>query len=211
MLLRPLRFLQLHLLVCLTLATASLAFAADNYPIATFGGTRTVLRSTDSAGVHVPHVIVDSTAAAAGGTVIVSGTFTPAATSHTALDVVGGVVSFSSLGAAGTTVAITSATFEIDGATAEATAWRLCFYPATPASAYADDAAFDYASGDRPWLGCLDLGTAVDQGSTQWIEVHGINKFIKLTGTGIFGYLINLTTLTPAAVAHVATITAVPF
>ena len=80
-----------------------------------------------------------------------------------------------------------------------------------PSSATADDGAWDLPSGDRAsYLGYVDLGTAVDLGSTQWVETHGINKALKLSGTGVFGYLTNITTLTPAAVAHIVTLHAVP-
>lgn len=132
-----------------------------------------------------------------------SATFTPAATSHVANDVVGGAQEFTAVGNSATSILITGAELEIDGATAEATAWRLHLYSVTPPSATADDGAWDIPSGDRAsYLGYIDLGTAVDQGSTQWIETQGINKQVKLAGTSLFGYLINLTTLTPAAVAH---------
>lgn len=139
-----------------------------------------------------------------------SATFTPAASSHTAGDVNGGAQNFASIGPSGGRIMITSATLEIDGGTAEATAWRLHLYNVTPPSASADDAAWDLPSGDRAsYLGYVDLGTAVDLGSTQWVEVNIINKQIKLSGTGLYGYLVNLTTLTPAAVAHIVTLHAV--
>jgi hypothetical protein len=139
-----------------------------------------------------------------------SATFTPAAASHTAGDVNGGAQEFTSMGPSGGRVIITSATLEIDGGTAEATAWTLYLYNVTPPSATADDGAWDLPSGDRAsFLGKIDLGTAVDLGSTQWVEVHGINKQIKLSGTSVFGYLVNATTLTPAAVAHIVTLHAV--
>ena len=46
---------------------------------------------------------------------------------------------------------------------------------------------------------------------TQVCETNNINKPIKLAdnGTSVFGYLVNLTTLTPAAVAHTVTLFAV--
>jgi hypothetical protein len=43
----------------------------------------------------------------------------------------------------------------------------------------------------------------------QWVEVHGLNKSVKLAGTSLFAYLVNLTTVTPAAVAHTVTLHAV--
>lgn len=140
-----------------------------------------------------------------------SATFTPAANSHTAGDANGAAGTFALAAPSGCVFMITDASLEIDGGTAEATAWRLYLYNVTPPSAYADDAAWDLGSGDRAsYLGYVDLGTALDLGSTQWVETHGINKSIKLSGTGVFGYLVNLTTLTPANVAHIVTITGTP-
>lgn len=137
-------------------------------------------------------------------------TFTPAASSHVANDCNGAAGTFSSMGPSGGRIMITSASVEIDGATAEATAWRLYLYNVTPPSATADDGAWDLVSGDRTaFLGYVDLGTAVDLGSTQWVENNQINKQIKLAGTDLFGYLVNLTTLTPANVAHIVTLHAV--
>jgi hypothetical protein len=135
-------------------------------------------------------------------------TFTPAAASHTAGDCNGAAAAFTTMGTASSRVMITSASLEIDGATAEATAWRLYLYNVTPPSATADDGAWDLASGDRTaFLGYVDLGTAVDLGSTQWVEVHGINKQVLLAATpSIFAYLVNLTTVTPANVAHIVTL-----
>lgn len=139
-----------------------------------------------------------------------SATFTPAAASHTAGDVNGGAQEFALAANNAGHLMITSATLRIDGGTAEATAWRLHLYGVTPPSALADDAAWDLPSGDRAsYLGYVDLGTAVDVGSTQWVEALQINKHVALTGTSLFGYLVNLTTLTPAAVAHVVTLHAV--
>jgi hypothetical protein len=139
-----------------------------------------------------------------------SATFTPAAASHVAGDVNGGAQEFTSMGLSAGRIMITSASLEIDGGTAEATAWRLYLFNVTPPSAIADDGAFALPSGDRAsYLGQIDIGTAVDLGDTQWVETHGINKQIKLSGTSVFAYLVNLTTLTPANVAHIVTLHAV--
>lgn len=140
----------------------------------------------------------------------VAATFTPAASSHVAGDVNGGAQTFAAMGLSGRPIMITGASLEIDGGTAEATAWRLYLYNVTPPSATADDGAWDLPSGDRAsFLGYVDLGTAVDLGSTQWVETQGINKQVKLSGTALFAYLVNTTTLTPAAVAHIVTLHAV--
>lgn len=136
-----------------------------------------------------------------------SASFTPIAASHVAGDVNGAAQEFASLGSSGGQVMITSATILVAGGTAEATAWRLHLYSVTPPSALADDAAWDLPSGDRAsYLGFVDLGTATDVGSTLWGEVHGTNKHLRLSGTSLFGYLVNLTTLTPQAVAHTVTL-----
>jgi hypothetical protein len=106
---------------------------------------------------------------------------------------------------------ITDADLYIDGGTAEATAWRLHLYNVTPPSALADDAVFDVPSGDRSaYLGYIDLGTGVDLGATQGVQNAGVNRTVKLSGTSVFGYLVNLTTLTPAAVAHRVQLKGVP-
>jgi hypothetical protein len=140
-----------------------------------------------------------------------SATFTPAASSHVANDVVGGAQQFSLGAPSGCVFMITDAEFEIDTGTAQATAWRLYLYNVTPPSAIADDGAWDLPSGDRAsFLGYIDLGTAIDFGSTQWVESHGVNKTVKLSGTSVFGYLVNLTTLTTAAVAHIVKLYGVP-
>src|SRR6478609_7091554 len=78
-----------------------------------------------------------------------SATFTPAAASHVAGDVNGGAQSFALGAISGSRIMITSAALEIDGGTAEATAWRLYLYNVTPPSASIDDAAWDLPSGDR--------------------------------------------------------------
>lgn len=140
-----------------------------------------------------------------------SATFTPAAASHVANDCNGAAAEFALAAPSGCRFMITDAELEIDGGTAEATAWRLYLYNVTPPSATADDGAWDLPSGDRAsFLGYVDLGTAVDLGSTQWVQTTGINKTVKLSGTSVFGYLVNLTTLTPAAVAHIVKIYGLP-
>ena len=158
---------------------------------------------------------VDASAAAPvpvyGVGVSASATFTPAASSHTANDVVGGAQTFALGALSGSVFMITDAELLINSSTAQATAWRLYLYNVTPPSATADDGAWDLPSGDQAsFLGYIDLGTAIDLGSTQWIENHGVNKTIKLSGTGVFGYLVNLTTLTTAAVAHTVKLYGVP-
>lgn len=155
-----------------------------------------------------PGTPVDINGAVIGGCFSDTVTFTPAAASHTAGDS-NGVAQEFDFGAAATgrSLMITSASMMIAGGTVEVTAWRLYLFSATPPSALADDAAFVLASGDRAsFLGYVDIGTAVDLVDTQWVETHQINKQLKLTTGSVFGYLVNLTTLTPAAVAHTVTL-----
>lgn len=139
-----------------------------------------------------------------------SATFTPAAANHVAGDVNGGAQEFALAAAIGSRIMITGAELLIAGGTAEATAWTLYLFSVTPPSAVADDGAYTLPSGDRAsFLGKIPLGTAADEVDTQWIETQGINKQIKLSGTSVFGYLVNGTALTPAAVAHTVTLHAV--
>lgn len=185
----------------------SLAFAAF-LAASNFAVAEDVGQSSSSGGaIAASLAIIDNL------TQTVSATFTPAATSHTAGDAVGAATSFASLGPSGTTVLIASASLEIDNTAAPATAWRLYLYNVTPPSAIADDAAWDIPSGDRTALACfIDLpSTATDQGSTQYVRVEGANVACKLSGTGLFGYLVNLTTASLTASAHIVTISAVPF
>lgn len=142
-----------------------------------------------------------------------SGTFTPAAASHVAGDAHGVAQEFSLLdrfgGAipSGASIRITSATLEIDGATIETTAWRVHLFTVTPPSALADDAAFALAAADRAsYVGYVDLSQVIDLGDTLYIDMPNLNKQCKLAGTSLFGYLVNGTTLTPAAVAHIVTL-----
>lgn len=145
-----------------------------------------------------------------------SATFTPAAASHTAGDSVGVAAEFvlkdnqGGTPSAGATLNIVNASMIIAGGTVETTAWRLHMFSVTPPSALADDAAFLLASGDRSsYLGYIDLSQVVDLGDSLFIEMPNINKIVTLTGTSLFGYLVNGTTLTPQAAAHTVTIRAV--
>jgi hypothetical protein len=135
-------------------------------------------------------------------------TFTPAASSHTANDCVGAAQEFALGATSGARVMLTSATLYIDNTAALATAWRLHLYNVTPSSAIADDAAWDFADADvAQYLGFIDLpSTATDLGTNQFVQIDGLNKQIKLTGTSVFGYLQNLSTVTLTASAHQVTL-----
>lgn len=138
-----------------------------------------------------------------------SATFTPAATSHTAGDVVGAAAQFSLNAPTGALLKIVSASMLVAGGTNETATWRLHLYNVTPPSAAADDAAFDLPSGDRAsYLGYFDFAQLVDLGSTLFIEATP-SKVIKLSGTSVFGYLTTLATVSTAAIARTVTLNTV--
>jgi len=133
-------------------------------------------------------------------------TFTPAASSHTTPAVFGGAQEFKSLGQVGSMVSILGCSLRIDGST-ETTTWTLHLYDQTPPSALADAASFSIASGDRGnYLGNISLAQVVVFGASCWIENNNIWKPVRLRSSSLFAYLVNGTTVTPAAVAHVVTI-----
>ena len=138
---------------------------------------------------------------------------------YAAKDVIGAAtgstaaLTFASMGPSAGRVVLTSCALEIDlaGVIAGMTSYRLYLYNVTPPSALGDNAAFDLPSGDRAsYLGYVDLGTPVDLGSTLYVELNGINKQIKLSGTSIFAYLVTIGTYTPSSAdVHVITLHAV--
>jgi hypothetical protein len=108
---------------------------------------------------------------------------------------------------------ITDVSLLIAGGTIETTVWTLHLYNVTPPSALADDAAFNLPSGDRTaYLGSISIPQVVDLGDTLYIKSANDSTLgtFKLAGTSLFGYLTNVTTLTPQAVAHTVTITGYP-
>jgi len=145
-----------------------------------------------------------------------SATFTPAASGHTTPAVVGAAAEFvfknanGAIPPPGSHLKITSATLQINGGTIETTAWRLHLYTVTPPSAYTDTTTFDVSNATdlTSYLGYVDLSQVLDLGTTLYIDMPNLNKQIKLTATGtsVFGYLVNGTTLTPQAVAHIVTL-----
>lgn len=133
-------------------------------------------------------------------------TFTPANTSHTAGDIVGAAAEFAFNAPTGSLLRIENASMLVATGTNETSTWRLYLFSVTPPSAAADDAAYDLPSGDRAsFLGYFDFAQLVDVGATLYIEATP-SKIIRLTGTSVFGYLVNLTTVTTAAVARTVTL-----
>lgn len=131
-------------------------------------------------------------------------------TPYTANDVVGGALTFPTMGPSGGRIIITSVQLEIDVTAIPSgmTSFALYLYSVTPPSALADNAPFDIPSGDRAaFLGKISLGTPVDEGSTLYIEASNVNKQVKLAGTSIFGYLVTAGGFTPAANSEVYVVT----
>lgn len=153
---------------------------------------------------HVPSVNVDSNAYRSAPTVTRPANVTP----YTAGDVVGGAITFTSVGPDGGHVIITTADLRIDVAAVPSgmAGFRLYLYDATPPSALADNAAWDLPSGDRAnFLGYVDLGTPVDLGSTLFVQVANPGVQVKLASgtTSLYGYLVTAGGYTPAANSEV--------
>lgn len=97
---------------------------------------------------------------------------------------------------------VTSAELEIDLSAVPSgmTSFNLHLHSASPNSDLADNAAYDLTSGDRStYLGKINLGTPVDEGSTLYIKQDGINQQITLAGTDLFAYLVTVGAYTPAS------------
>lgn len=127
-------------------------------------------------------------------------------TPYTAGDVVGGAITFTSMGPSAGRIMLTSTQLELDISAIPTgmTSFFLALYNVTPPSALADNAPWDIPSGDRAsFLGIVQLGSPVDYGSTLYVEQNIINKQIKLAGTSLFGYLVTATGYTPASNSEV--------
>jgi hypothetical protein len=174
-------------------------------------GTNAIGKLAANSGVDIGDVDVTSLPATFFTAFSDDADFTPAASSHTAGDCVGAAAEFTTMGNSGKRIMITGASIMVASGTAVASAWRLHLYNVTPPSAIADDSPFDIASGDRAsYLGYIDIPAATDWGSSLYVEVNGLAKPVLLSGTSLFAYLTNVTTVTLAAVAHKVTLHAVP-
>lgn len=144
-----------------------------------------------------------------GRTAVASITRPANTTAYAAGDVVGATaaaIEFSNIGNPNGYISITDADLRIDVSAVPAgmTSFRLHLYDATPASALADNAAWDLPAGDRDaYLGYIDLGTPVDVGSTLFVQTAGDgSKAIKMGSTAsLFGYLVTTTGFTPSSAA----------
>jgi hypothetical protein len=137
-------------------------------------------------------------------------------TPYTANDVVGdsggAVWVFQNAGAAGQQIFITGVELEIDitAIPSGMTSFRLYLYNQSPASALADNAAFDLPSGDRVgYLGYVDIGSPADLGSTLFVQADQVNKQIRLgsNDSSLYAYAVTNGGFTPAANSEVYTIT----
>jgi hypothetical protein len=133
-------------------------------------------------------------------------------TAYSANDVVGGAITFPTMGpSGGGQVMITSTKFELDIAALPSgmSSFYLYLYNVTPPSAIADNGAFDIPSGDRAsFLGKILLGVPVDEGSTLFVQSDQINAQITVpSGASVFGYLVTTAGYTPAANSEVYAIT----
>ena len=189
--------------------TARVTLASDDPAVATLGATTGAAVITDANGTIQQYLRGLIKQWIAGTLVLASRWYTspvsvvrPAnADAYTAGDVVGGAISFPSLGLSGEVIQITSVELEIDVAAIPSgmTSFALYLYSVTPPSALADNAVFDLASGDRAsFLGKVTAGTPVDEVSTLYVRTNGINAQMKLAGTGLFGYLVTAGGYTPA-------------
>jgi hypothetical protein len=123
-------------------------------------------------------------------------------TAYTGNDVVGGALTFASVGPSAASVMVTGVQLEVDVAAVPSgmTTFRLYLYGVTPPSALADNAVWDLPSGDRAsFLGFIDVGTPVDLGSTLYVEVNGVNKQLKLASANLYAYLVTAGAYTPGS------------
>ncbi len=135
--------------------------------------------------------------------------WTPAATSHTALDSVGGAATITLPHAAGRMIRLTGYRFTMPTTTPVTTVWTAYLYNATPA-VIADDAAYNVVVADQAkFLGTVTIAQVVDFGSTL-LESQGAlasNPYIQVPAGGVLtAYLQNVTTITTEAIAHTLTL-----
>lgn len=196
---------------------------ADNFPFTPGAGATAA--SNEIAGVHYPRykltwgaagTATDVSAAAPfpvsnqGFSVTATITRPANTTAYTALDVLGGAITFANIAPVATVMEINGVRIEADIAAIPSgqTTFRLHLYSVTPPSALADNAAFDLPSGDRAsYLGFIDIPALIDLGSTLYVEANNLNKLVKTAGMSLFGYLVTTIGFTPAANSEVYKVT----
>jgi hypothetical protein len=134
--------------------------------------------------------------------------FTPGAAAHGARDCFGAATAFTYAGnGPGEYRTINTVELMINDPTAVTTVWEIHLYDVTPPSAIADNGVFDIPSGDQAsYLGFVSIPQTVDYGTTQYSVVNAVGKQIRLRGTSCFGYLVAVSAITSAAVAHTVTL-----
>jgi hypothetical protein len=152
-------------------------------------------------------------AAASFGGFVSSATATATAVAYSAGNVMGGAVTFASIGpSTGGSVLISNTRLRVDATAVESgeTSYTLHLYSVTPPSALANNTTWDLPSGDRAsYVGSILLGTVVDVGSTLWVEQTGLTKQVNVpSGGSLFGYLVTNSAFTATAAARVVTLTA---
>lgn len=197
-------------------AAERVTLASDDPAVAALGATTGAKVITDANGTVQQYlrglvtqwISSTLTLASRAASVAVSLTRTADTNAYAANDILGAAtgstaaLSFANLGQSGGEITITSAELEIDAGAAISgeTSYLLHLYNGTPPSALGDNAAFDLPTGDRAsYLGSISLGTPVDLGSTLYIGNDNINKQVKLSGTGLFGYLVTVGAYTPTS------------
>ena len=121
---------------------------------------------------------------------------------YAAGDVVGGARPLALIGPAAGTIMLAGASLLIEqnALPAGSGAFRLALYAATPPSALADNAPFNLATADRAlFRGFVDVGAPALYGDSLYAGVAVPNWAVKLTGTGLFYYLITTGGFTPTA------------
>jgi hypothetical protein len=139
----------------------------------------------------------------------VSVTFTPAATSHTALDCVGGAKTFQIPGGTGKMLYLTGLSFSMATTTPVTTVWTAFLFGSTP-TVIADDAAFVIAAADgAKLLGYVGIPQTVDF-TDVWQQIDSVLAQPKpigpLVSDTVTVYLQNTSTITLEAVAHKLTL-----
>lgn len=90
--------------------------------------------------------------------------------------------------------------WEVNAVPSGATSFRLHLYRKSPASALADNAAWDLTSGDwADYLGYIDIGTPVDVGSALFIQTENLQHQCRLIEGKVYGYLVTNGGYTPAS------------
>lgn len=143
----------------------------------------------------------------------VTGTFTPGAALHGALDCVGAAATFSSIGLSGARMRLTRVQFQIATGTATTTAYNLVLLKADLATPVADNGVFSMAVGDRSnYIETIYIPQPVlmPGSAFQSITLNGLNIDFALSGTSLVGYLVAISSVTFAAVAHEVTLHCYP-